>query len=97
MKTLELTIKGRGDGDVERFPITQGIPFPNKTLPTSANLILADDNGREVPLQTQVLATWSPRRLWVKWLLLDFAISLKAGEERRLTLKHADGSVTAKC
>ena len=51
------------------FPVTGGLPLPRGSLrdPRHVRLVQA---GREVPLQTEVLAWWPDRS--VKWLLVDF-------------------------
>jgi len=90
MNPIELLAVNRTAFDTECMPFTQGIPFRTRGLPVNARVELVDADGNNVPLQTEVLATWSPRRLWVKWLLLDFALALKAGEQTRLTLRLAD-------
>lgn len=52
------------------FPVTSGLPFQQGALGSDANLRLLDPEGREIPLQTEVLAQWPDRS--VKWVLLDF-------------------------
>ena len=90
MNPIEILAVNRTGFDTECIPFTQGIPFGKNVLPVNARVELVDADGNNVPLQTEVLATWTPRRLWVKWLLLDFALAQKAGEETRLTVRLAD-------
>jgi hypothetical protein len=51
-------------------PVTVGIPWPKGQLYEPASLALHHDNGKRLPLQTEVLARWSDGS--VQWLLVDF-------------------------
>ena len=62
-------------------PVTRGVPFPRGLLTDPNAVVLTDDEGREVALQTQALARWPDGS--VRWLLLDFLIDqINAGEHR---------------
>ena len=62
-------------------PVTRGIPFPRGLLTDPTAVALTDHAGREVALQTQVLARWPDGS--VRWLLLDFLINdITEGEQR---------------
>ncbi|MCI0354962.1 MAG: fibronectin type III domain-containing protein, partial [Acidobacteria bacterium] len=53
-----------------QLPVTAGVPFAQGALGSDAHLRLLDAQGKELPLQTRVLARWSDGS--VKWALLDF-------------------------
>lgn len=72
---------------VERngWPVTSGVPMAEGILRDSSYVRLSSD-GRELPLQTEILSRWPDGS--IKWLLLDFQIDLSANERRRLTLEY---------
>ncbi len=51
------------------FPVTSGVPFPRGALGSDRSLRLLDPAGKELPLQTSVLARWDDST--VKWALID--------------------------
>ena len=73
------------------WPVSQGVPFADGELAPGAPIRLVTDDGRILPLQTVCLATWSPDRRWVKWLLVDFQLDLAAGAVMRLFLEYGEG------
>ncbi|RLC21989.1 MAG: hypothetical protein DRI57_01000 [Deltaproteobacteria bacterium] len=94
MKTLLTTITTRETQGTDRKnePVTIGIPFPEGLVHNPSDLILRDQGDNNLPLQTEVLATWSDKSL--KWVLLDFQASVSSGEEVELPLL-LDASRTA--
>ena len=60
------------------FPLTGGCPFAKGGLNDSNQVRLTTPEGKELPLQTSVLATWPDSS--IKWLLLDTQISLRANK-----------------
>jgi len=58
------------------WPVTTGIPFPKGMLTTPSAVRLLDAEGQEMPLQTRAMETWLDGS--VRWLLLDFQVSLAA-------------------
>ncbi|HYG33558.1 MAG TPA: hypothetical protein VEC99_02160, partial [Clostridia bacterium] len=88
--TLRLPLTVTEDAGVARTnsPVTSGVPFPMGALSTNSNLRLLDEQGREVPLQFRVTATW--RDGSVKWALLDFQTKALAGESRHYTLEATE-------
>jgi hypothetical protein len=79
------------DAGLGRAPghVTSGVPFPMGRLKSDQQLRLLDEQGHEVPLQTQAAATW--RDGSVKWVLLDFQAQAPAGGQRRFQLEVGDG------
>lgn len=65
-------------------PVTLGVPFPKGLLYQASRLRLGDPRSSALPLQVQPLAHWSDGSL--KWILLDFQVSVGAHETRELSL-----------
>jgi hypothetical protein len=65
---------------ITRFdePVTVGIPFPPSAVMHPDELVLLDQKGQPSRLQSQVLARWFDGS--VKWVLLDFQMSIGAYE-----------------
>ncbi len=59
------------------WPVSSGVPFPRGEL-ASKNHVTLHRNGKEIPLQTAVLARWTDAS--VKWLLCDFRHEGGAGK-----------------
>jgi hypothetical protein len=68
------------------WPISTGVPFSPGSLASPEHVRLLDPAGREVPCQTIVRSTWSPRGP-VQWLGLDFVATL-AAERQAYTLEY---------
>ncbi len=62
------------------LPFTVGVPFPPGALSREENVVLRDAQGREVPLQTRVLARWAPKGA-IRWLLCDFVAPVTQRDE----------------
>jgi hypothetical protein len=58
-----------------REPVTCGVPWPKGMLREPSNLVLRDEKGESVQLQTRILDRWSDRS--VRWLLLDWQATVK--------------------
>jgi len=65
-------------------PVSVGIPFPEGVLRETSGLVLHDPAEVNIPLQTQVLATWTDGSL--KWVLLDFQVSVESEHKKELSL-----------
>ncbi len=76
--SLPLLIEERSG--ITRFdePVTVGIPFPPSAVMHPDELVLLDQKGQPSRLQSQVLARWFDGS--VKWVLLDFQMSIGAYE-----------------
>lgn len=71
------------------WPVTSGVPFARGSLKDARAVALFSSDGKEVPLQTEVLARWPDGS--VRWLLLDFQVDLAAGERKELLLSYGKG------
>lgn len=85
-KSVPVEIRNPYDFDVENRPFTIGVPCAEAAIFPQQNLRL-DSDGQALPLHVTALAHWPDGSL--KWLLLDFQASLKAGEQRRFQLQAA--------
>lgn len=72
-------------------PITLGIPFPQGELASLAPLRVVDEQGRELPAQFDVTATWSDTGDWVRWLLVDLIVPISKGSGPRIFLEYGPG------
>lgn len=69
--SVRLTIHDPANPDAAGdFPVTSGLPFARGVLGSDRQLRALSPDGREIPLQTRVLAWWPDRS--IKWVLLDF-------------------------
>lgn len=84
---VPLTVDWNGVSLAQPFPVTGGVPFARGTLQDARQVRLLV-GGREVPLQTEVLAWWPDHS--VKWLLLDFQA---AGGRQDFLLQYGEGTV----
>jgi hypothetical protein len=71
-RTLPLTVRAATVVPGRPSPVTGGVPFPRGELAVTDRVRFFDQGGAELPLQTEVLATWEADRRSVQWLLLDF-------------------------
>jgi len=71
------------------WPVTSGIPMARGALDDDKAAALFDSDGRNVPLQTEVLARWPDGS--IRWLLLDFQVDLTAKEKKTLVLRYGPG------
>src|SRR5687768_7729911 len=58
-------------------PVSVGVPFPHGLL-CEPSFELLDEDGRAVPVQSQVLTCW-PDDGSLKWVLFDFLLTCPAG------------------
>jgi hypothetical protein len=90
VKRITLNIEEPGGVDRPAWPVTQGIPFPDKELREAMPVRVVDSNGDVLPTQYKCLATWNKDMKFVKWLLVDFQVDLKAHEVSTLFLEYGD-------
>jgi hypothetical protein len=83
---IPLPIQEPGGIDRHGWPVTQGIPLPDHTLPRQAPVVVLDPDGQPLPTQSECLTTWGSNRRFVKWLLVDFPCSIKAQSANRFLL-----------
>ena len=95
----------KGVRAVTGWPVTFGLPFPAGAVWEPVRVRFVDQQGREVPAQTEVTGRWA-RRGAVKWLRVDALVSSARGcfaemsppaaarPGPRLTLRESGGAVT---
>jgi len=71
--------------------ITQGVPFPDKTLERGAAVRIVDEQGAIYPTQAQCLATWGADLKYVKWLLVDAQVPGRIKNGAPLFLEYGAG------
>ena len=91
VRRVPLNVTEEGGVDRVAWPVTQGVPFAEGDFPAGASARVVLEDGRAVPTQTLALAMWTPRKKFVKWLLIDFQIDLRASQTRRLFLECGPG------
>jgi hypothetical protein len=87
-KQVFLNIKNDCYVDRIAWTITQGIPFANRVLRRDSNIRITDIEGNILPAQWRCLATWSKDNIYVKWLLVDFLLDIKAFEQKTVVLEY---------
>ena len=70
------------------FPLTAGCPFAKGGVNDSNQVRLTTPEGKELPLQTTVLATWPDSS--IKWLLLDTQVSLRAKQILPVQIEYGE-------
>jgi hypothetical protein len=83
---VRLTVQEPSGVQRVMWPVTSGIPMRQGALKDPAATALFDANGKQLPLQTEVLARWSDGS--IRWLLVDSQIDLNANETKTLLLRH---------
>lgn len=91
MSDPRLSISFIETAGIERLaePISMGVPFPKGLVLSTSGLMLMDPEVGRLPLQTQVLAHWSDGSL--KWVLLDFLVTLQALSSKTLSVAWDGG------
>ncbi len=72
-------------------PVTSGVPFARGELRSAdgVSLARAEAPDRQIPLQTEILSRWPDGS--VKWLLLDFQVTLEPNQTSRFHLNYGPG------
>jgi len=52
---------------------------------------LVSAEGKDLPLQTEILATWDPEGQWVRWLLVDSPVRVREHRDLTLRLQYGPG------
>lgn len=75
-------------------PLSGGIPIPEGKAPMGSKFVVTAKDGKTVPSQSQVLATWNDGS--ARWVLVDFQADPEPDktEEFRLTWKPGKASQT---
>jgi len=68
-------------------PVYAGVPMPRGTADMETEYRLFDAAGNQLPCQTQVLSTWSPKGS-VRWLGVNF--QLRSAVDKKYTLKFGE-------
>ena len=84
--TVKLTVEEPTGVERKGWPVTSGIPLAEGQLRDADTAALFAADGKEVPLQTEVLARWPDGS--VRWLLLDFQGDLAANEAKTFSLHY---------
>ncbi|MFH1006275.1 MAG: beta-L-arabinofuranosidase domain-containing protein [Candidatus Latescibacterota bacterium] len=87
-KRISLSVENPSGVERAAWPVTQGIPFADKTLGAGTPVRVVDSEGRVLATQFEPLAFWNKDRKFVKWLLVDFQVDLKAAETSALFLEY---------
>ncbi|HOX07207.1 MAG TPA: hypothetical protein PK280_12455 [Planctomycetota bacterium] len=77
----ELLLRETAGYERKAEPVFTGLPFPAGALPSAANLRVLASDGRELPSQRSVLATWPDGS--VRWAGLAFEPGVAAGATGR--------------
>lgn len=85
-KDIALTVAEPSGVQRSGWPVTSGIPLAQGELDSDRRTALFDTDGKEVPLQTEVLNRWPDGT--IRWLLLDFQVDLAANESKKLALRY---------
>jgi len=83
---VKLTVEEPSGVQRLTWPVTSGVPLIQGVLDDDKAAALFDPDGRQMPLQTEVLARWPDGS--IRWLLLDFQIDLAAQEKQTLVLRY---------
>ena len=77
----------------ERWPICWGVPFPQGALGSAENVRLLDPDGGEIPCAIRETGRWPDGS--VKWILLQFQVSVGPQERATYTVEFGTGVVRA--
>lgn len=84
-KTVPLRVRNPHGSAAVRWPVTNGVPFPQGVL-ASADQVRMLRDGREVLAQIRVTARWLDNS--VKWLLVSFLVDVPGNSETEYTLEY---------
>ncbi len=87
--SMNLTVEEPSGVERKGWPVTSGVPFAKGAFTDPGAVALFGPDGKEVPLQTEVLAKWPDGS--VRWLLLDFQVDLAPKQRAALTLRYGPG------
>ena len=85
LQSIELFTREAAEINLQRFPLTTGIPFAKGALGPDTPVAICDETGQALPLQTSVMETHDDGS--VRWMLLDFQADLPSLEVSKHTLK----------
>ncbi len=67
--SIPVTLHSRGGTEGIEWPLTFGVPFPDKTLDNDAHVRLVGPDGSEVPIQVRTTGRWLGGS--IRWVLID--------------------------
>jgi len=88
VKRIKLIVEEPAGIDRKGWPVTQGVPFADGELERGSPVRVVTAAGCSLPTQALCLATWAENLRYVKWLLVDFQIDLRAGEKPEVYLEY---------
>ena len=83
---LRVVVRNPTRTDLEAWPLTTGVPWPQGELDSVDQLRLVDPLGEEAPLQAGAVSRWPDGS--VKWALLDFQATVQAGRDAAYRLHY---------
>ena len=84
--TVEILIEAPAPKVRHREPVTCGIPWRKGMLHDPNYLVLRDEKGESIPVQTRILDRWPDRS--VRWLLLDWQATVNGDTRYRLSMAN---------
>lgn len=87
-RTLPITVTEPAGTARRAELVTTGVPLPVGALKNGSGVRLLDEKGAEIPLMIRTSVKWKDGS--IKWLLLDFPVTVGAGATRRLQLQFGD-------
>ncbi|MFH0731165.1 MAG: hypothetical protein V2B19_33080 [Pseudomonadota bacterium] len=85
---VPLTIKDNSGVTRVSWPVTTGVPLPYGLCHDTGQLRLDDAEGHEIPCQFEVLSRYWARDRSIRWVLLDFQVTLKPNQKQQLFLTN---------
>src|SRR5882762_3748801 len=74
-ENAELFLEATGPIERRGEPVTCGLPWPRGVLPDDCHLIVEDERGTPVLVQTRTLDRWSDGSC--RWVLLDWLANVR--------------------
>ncbi|MCL6414697.1 hypothetical protein MIB92_03455 [Aestuariirhabdus sp. Z084] len=85
---VPIVVQDRGQADHNSTPVTSGVPLPFGIVSDVNQLSLEDENGNPVASQITVLSRYWARDNSLRWVLLDYQVSLKKGAKKTFWLTN---------
>lgn len=86
---VKLTVEEPSGVRRAAWPVTSGIPMARGALKDDKAAALFDAQGKQAPLQTEVLARWPDGS--IRWLLVDFQADLAPKQKKVFALRYGPG------
>ncbi len=85
---IQIKLAGKHGVPYGSESLTFGIPFAEGGLPSTEGIRVTGPDGRQLPVQTDCLTTWTKERRHVKWLLLDLQKEDQLSPDAVLTIEY---------